>query len=120
MNRRWIFPGMVLLLALAACSRTTKSAESEGKLFVSGRIDGDTVDISAKRDGKIVEITVREGATVDAGQVLVRIVSAQDEAQVESQKAKVVDAERRLEEAQSAGPARVSLAEANLAAAQAD
>src|SRR5262245_39296209 len=120
MNRRWIFPGMVLLLALAACSRTTKSAESEGKLFVSGRSDGDTVDISSKRDGRIVEITVREGATVQAGQVLAKIWSPQDEAQVDAQKARVVDAERRLEEAESAGPARVSLAEANLAAAQAE
>src|SRR5262245_17209581 len=113
MNRRWILPSTVLLLVLASCSRTTKSAESEGTLFVSGRIDGDTVDISSKRDGRIVEITVREGATVEAGQVLARIWSPQDEAQVEAQKARVVDAERRLEEAESAGPARVALAEAN-------
>src|SRR5262249_8288460 len=120
MNRRWTLPAMLLLLTLAGCSRTTKGAESDGKLFVSGRIDGDTVDISSKRDGRIVEMTVREGATVQAGQVVARISSPQDEAQVDAQKARVVDAERRLEEAESAGPARVSLAEANLAAAQAD
>jgi HlyD family secretion protein len=113
-------PGMLLLLALTGCSRMTKSAESEGKLFVSGRIDGDTVDISSKRDGKIVEITVREGATVEAGQVVARILSPQDEAQVDAQKANVFENQRKLEEAQAAAPARVSLAEANLAASQAE
>lgn len=120
MNQKWIFPCMVLLLAVAGCSRTTKSAESEGKLFVSGRIDGDTVDISSKREGKIVEIMVREGDTVQAGQPLARIYSPQDEAQVDAQKANVVEDERKVEEAESAGPARVALAEANLAASQAE
>jgi len=47
-------------------------------------------------------------------------LSPQDEAQVEAQKANVVQDQRKLEEAQSAGPARVSLAEANLAASQAE
>jgi HlyD family secretion protein len=97
-----------------------KSAEPEGTLFVSGRIDGDTVDISSKRDGKIVELTVREGDTVEAGQVLARIVSAQDEAQVIAQRANVTQDERKLEEAVSAAPARVSLAEANLASSKAE
>jgi HlyD family secretion protein len=120
MNRKWIFPAMLFLLALAGCSRTTKGAEQEGKLFVSGRIDGDTVDISSKRDGKIVEILVREGDSVEAGQPLARIYSPQDEAQVDSQKANVIEGERKLEEAQAAGPARVALAEANLAASQAE
>lgn len=120
MNRKWIFPCMVLVLALAGCTRTTKAAESGGKLFVSGRIDGDTVDISSKRDGKIVEILVREGDSVQAGQLVARIVSPQDDAQVDAQRANVIENERKLDEAVSAGPARVALAEANLAASQAE
>jgi HlyD family secretion protein len=120
MNCRWIVLGMSWLLLLAGCARTTKSAESQGTLFVSGRIDGDTVDISSKREGKLVEIMVREGDSVEAGQVVARILSAQDDAQVSAQKANVVESERRLDEAISAGPARVALAEANLAASQAD
>jgi HlyD family secretion protein len=126
MNRRWIIPGVLLLLALAGCSRT-KGTEQEGKLFVSGRIDGDTVDISSKRDGKIVEIMAREGDSVEAGQLLARIYSLQDEAQVDAQKANVgaqranvIEAERELEQAESAAPARVALAEANLATSQAE
>lgn len=118
MKRIWIFPCMILLLLAAGCSRL--KSEPKDALFVSGRIDGDTVDISSKRDGKIVDIKVREGDPVEAGQLLVRILSPQDEAQVQAQKANVVEAERRLQEAQSAGPARVALAEANLSASQAE
>src|SRR5215469_15640884 len=120
MNRIWMLLGTVLLSLLASCGRLTKSSEPEGTLFVSGRIDGDTVDISSKRDGKLIELTVREGDAVEAGQVVARISSPQDEAQVEAQKANVVENERKLEEAESAGPARVALAEANLAASQAE
>jgi HlyD family secretion protein len=120
MSPKWIFPGLLLLLALVGCVRTTKSAESEGKLFVSGRIDGDTVDISSKREGKIVEVLVREGDKVEAGQLLARILSPQDESQVDAQRANVIENRHKLEEAESAGPARVALAEANLAASQAE
>jgi HlyD family secretion protein len=119
MNKRWILPGLVLMLVLVGCSRI-RGAEPKDKLFVSGRIDGDTVDISSKKDGKIVELTVREGDTVQAGQLLARIWSPQDEAQVDAQKANVVEAQRKLDEAQAAGPARVALAEANLAASKAE
>jgi HlyD family secretion protein len=119
MNRKWVFPGMLLLLTLVGCSRV-KGTESDGKLFVSGRIDGDTVDISSKRDGKIVEIMVREGDSVEAGQLLARIYSPQDEAQVDAQKANVIEGERNLDQVLSAAPAQVALAEANLAASQAE
>jgi HlyD family secretion protein len=119
MNRIWITLAMLLPLVFGGCATNTKSAEKD-TLFVSGRIDGDTVDISSKRDGKLVEIMVREGDSVEAGQLLARILSPQDEAQVDAQKANVVEGERKLEEAQSAGPARVSLAEANLAASRAE
>ena len=96
MNRRWILSAMLLLLVLVGCARRQKGAEQQNNLFVSGRIDGDTVDISSKRDGKIVEILVREGDTVQAGQVVARISSPQDEAQVAAQKASVVEDERKL------------------------
>src|SRR5215475_9482824 len=120
MNRAWVLVATVLLLVLASCGGRGKNGDDKNTLFVSGRIDGDTVDISSKRDGKLVEIMAREGDTVEAGQVLAKILSPQDEAQVQAQKANVIEDERKLEEAQSAGPARVALAEANLAASQAE
>lgn len=118
MNRKWVSLAIIWPLLLTGCNRSQKN--DDNSLFVSGRIDGDTVDISSKRDGKIVEIMVREGDSVEAGQVLARIVSPQDEAQVEAQRASVIQDQRRLEEALSAAPARVAQAEANLASNQAE
>jgi len=128
----------ITLLGLSGCGRT--SAYSDGKLFVSGRIDGDTVDLSAKRPGRVVEITVREGDSVEAGQVLAVLSSDQDEARFDQQKALVLSDQRKLqqlkrqlatyaqrvrqaeiyeEQAQMDAPGRVKEAEANLATSKA-
>jgi HlyD family secretion protein len=128
----------IILLGISGCGRT--SAYSDGKLFVSGRIDGDTVDLSAKRPGRVVEITVREGDSVEAGQVLAVLSSDQDEARFDQQKALVLSDQRKLqqlkrqlgtyaqrvrqaeiyeEQAQMDAPGRVKEAEANLATSKA-
>jgi HlyD family secretion protein len=117
MKRVWVLAGVLLVIALAGCSR---NKEPEGTLFVSGRIDGDTIDVSSKFRGQIVELSVRESDSVEAGQPVARISSPQEEAQIDVQKADVVDAQHRLQEAQASAPARVSVAEANLAVARAE
>ena len=129
---------LVITVQLCGCGRT--SADSDGNLFVSGRIDGDTVDLSSKRPGRVVEVTVREGDTVEAGQVLAVLASDQDEARYDQQKAVVLSNQRKVQQlkrqlatyaervrqaglyetqAQTDAPARVKEAEANLAASQA-
>src|SRR6516225_2308532 len=80
---------MLLAISLLSLSACRTSANSDGTLFVSGRIDGDTVDISSKRPGRITEITVREGDSVQAGQVLAVLTSDQDQARFEAQEARV-------------------------------
>jgi len=128
------------LLCLCGCWRTSANV-SEGKLFVSGRIEGDTVDISSKRPGPISEITVREGDAVHAGQVLAVISSPQDEAKYDAQKARVLSGKHKVdqfrrelatygekirqaqiyhEQAEKNAPAQVTQAEANLATAKAE
>jgi HlyD family secretion protein len=137
MRRNWMLLA-ITSLCLSGCGRT--SAYSDGKLFVSGRIDGDTVDLSAKRPGRVVEINVREGDSVEAGQVLAVLASDQDEARRDQQLARVRSDQRKLdqltrqlatyaervhqaeiyhEQAQTDAPARVKEAEANLAASKA-
>ncbi len=45
----------------------------DGLIQANGRIEGDTVIIASKTPGRIVELTVREGDSVQSNQVLVRI-----------------------------------------------
>ena len=91
MKRNWIVFGGILLV-LCGCRR---SKEPEGTLFVSGRIDGDTVDISSKIAGRIVNLTVREGDSVQAGQTVAWLSSPQQEAIRDAQKARIVRASAR-------------------------
>ena len=126
------------LVISAGCNR---NAEPEGTLFVSGRIDGDTVDISSKIAGRIVDLKVREGDTVQAGQMVAWLSSPQEEAIRDTQKARILSDQHRMDglqrqlatydekvrqaqlyevQAETDAPGAVKVAEANLAYSQAD
>lgn len=108
---------------------------------MSGRIDGDTVDLSSKMPGRIVNLTVREGDPVEAGQVVAWLSSDQFEARRDAQKARVVSDQHKLDQlqrqlatydekirqarlyenqAETDAPGQVKQAEAALAASKAD
>ena len=137
MKRTWMLLG-IMVSFLAGCKR---NATPENALFVSGRIDGDTVDISSKIQGRVVDLKVREGDSVEAGQVIAWLESAQQDAIRDTQKARIVSGQRTVEElerdlgtydekvrqaelytnqARADAPGQVQQAEANLAAAKAD
>jgi HlyD family secretion protein len=50
-----------------------RAPADDGLLQVNGRIEGDRVTVAPKFAGRIVELAVREGDVVSAGQVLVRL-----------------------------------------------
>src|SRR5690349_20840380 len=137
MKRIWIFLATTLLV-LSGCNR---NKDPVGTVFVSGRIDGDTVDISSKIAGRIVDLKVREGDVVKADQIVAVLASAQEEAIRDAQKARIVSAQRLLDQlrrqhdtydekikqaqlyevqAETDSPGQVKQAEANLAATKAD
>jgi HlyD family secretion protein len=137
MKQTWILLATTLLL-LSGCRRNN---DPEGTVFVSGRIDGDTVDIASKIAGRIEDLKVREGDTVQAGQVVAWLSSPQEEAIRDAQKARIVSDQRRLDQlrrqretydekikqaqlyevqAETDSPGQVKQAEANLAASKAD
>jgi HlyD family secretion protein len=139
MKRTWMFLAFCIL-AFSGCQRS-KGDQPEGTLFVSGRIDGDTVDISFQRAGQIVELNVREGDTVQAGQQLAVISSPQDLARRDAQMARITSDQRRKDQlqrqlatyaervrqaqlyqdqAQADAPGQVMQAEANLAAVKSE
>lgn len=108
---------------------------------LSGRIEGDDSAVAPKTSGKILEITVREGDSVSAGQVIARLDDAQIRAQEQAARAALLDAqakalsateqihvlqeqlrENQLQTGQSKTDAagRVRQAQADLTAAEAD
>ena len=108
---------------------------------LSGRIEGDDSALSAKTSGRLVEIKVREGDTVKAGDIIAVLDDQQVRAREDQARAAVNQAEAQLRSAQDqiavlneqlaqtklqSGQAtvdaggRVSQAEAELSAAEAD
>ncbi|HWF12413.1 MAG TPA: HlyD family efflux transporter periplasmic adaptor subunit [Candidatus Acidoferrales bacterium] len=66
---------------------------------LSGRIEGDDSAVAPKTNGKILEITVREGDTVTAGQVIARLDDAQVRAKEDQAKAALLDSQAKLQSA---------------------
>lgn len=58
----------------------------DGLIQANGRIEGDHVTVASKFPGRITELLVREGATVTAGQVVIRLDDVQTRAKVNQAK----------------------------------
>ena len=91
---------VVTALALLVLSGCDRDKDPAGTVFVSGRIDGDTVDISSKIAGRIVDLKVREGDSVKAGQLVAWLSSPQEEAIRDAQKARIISAQRLVDQLQ--------------------
>jgi HlyD family secretion protein len=110
-------------------------------IALSGRIEGDDSAVAPKTSGKILEVTVREGDTVTAGQVIARLDDAQVRAREDSARAALANAQAKMQGARDQiavlqdqlrqnelqtgqstmdAEGRVRQAEADLTAAQAD
>jgi HlyD family secretion protein len=66
-------------------------------LALSGRIEGDDSAVAPKTSGKILEVTVREGDSVSAGQVIARLDDAQVRAREDSARAALADAQAKMQ-----------------------
>ncbi|HXX13297.1 MAG TPA: HlyD family efflux transporter periplasmic adaptor subunit [Candidatus Eremiobacteraceae bacterium] len=66
---------------------------------LSGRIEGDDSAVAPKTSGKVLEITVREGDSVTAGQVIARLDDAQVRAQEQAARAALLDAQAKARSA---------------------
>jgi HlyD family secretion protein len=64
---------------------------------LSGRIEGDDSAVAPKTAGKILEVTVREGDTVTAGQVIARLDDAQVRAREDQARAALADAQAKMQ-----------------------
>ena len=104
--RRYL-PGLIFLVVLAGAAFLiwrlflSRTAAPENVIAVSGRIEGDSAAIAAKLSGRIVEVRVREGDTVNAGDVIAVLDDEQIRAREQQAQAAVTDAEAKAEAARA-------------------
>lgn len=130
----WIIAGIAILLLLTAAlvvalwppareevlARIGAASRSEGPITASGFIEAEEVTIAPEVGGRIAEVLVAEGDTVEAGQVLVRLDDRIAQAQLEVAQAAVEVARAQLARAQAgARPEEIRRAQALLAQAKA-
>lgn len=72
-----------------------------GFVVSNGRVEAERVDIAAKFGGRLAEILVAEGDTVDAGELVARMDAAQIKAQLREAEAGVAQTEQGLVEARA-------------------
>jgi HlyD family secretion protein len=100
---RQYLPGLLFLVVLAGAAYLlwrlffASTAGPENLITLSGRIEGDPAAVAAKLSGRILEIKVREGDTVNAGDVIAMLDDEQIRAREEQARAAVTDAEARAE-----------------------
>lgn len=87
---------LVAALLLVSCG----GDEDEGVIRLNGRIEAVTVDLGPKVSGRVVEVLVREGDRVRAGQVLARLDLGETTIAVERETAAVRAAQSREEDLQ--------------------
>jgi HlyD family secretion protein len=143
--RRKLLPLIVLVLAVAAFfiwrGYFANPRVPDSIVTVSGRIEGDDSAVSPKTAGRIIEIRVREGDTVKAGDTIATLDDAQVRAREDQAQAALTGAEARAksandqvavyeqqlqqnqlmtEQSKVDAAGRVKQAEADVAAAEAD
>jgi len=132
---RRVLPVLLALAGLGTATYFLTRPKSNGLEF-SGRIEGYETDVGAKVAGRVMEVTVREGAEVKRGQLLVKLDDDELRAQVAGAEARIrsakqqeqnaklqltviqsqiSEAEMRLQQSEGDTSGRVSQAEAQVA-----
>ena len=113
MNRtsRRLLAALALPLLAAGCRRG-----DDGAIRLNGRVEAALVDLAPKVAGRVVEVKVREGDRVKAGDILVTLDLGETSLSVERDRDALGSAEARLRDLQSGSRSQeVAAAEADLA-----
>ncbi|HEY3037826.1 MAG TPA: efflux RND transporter periplasmic adaptor subunit [Pyrinomonadaceae bacterium] len=104
--RRWI-PGLVFLAVLGVATYLVwrlffaNRRGPDNVITLSGRIEGDASDIAPKLSGRIVEVRMREGDTVNAGDTIALLDDEQVRAREDQARAALSDAEAKAQAARA-------------------
>ena len=102
---RQYLPGLLFLAVLAGAAYLlwrlffAGTAGPENVITLSGRVEGDPATVAAKLSGRILEVRVREGDPVNAGDVIAVLDDEQIRAREDQARAAVADAEAKAEAA---------------------
>ncbi len=114
-----LLPAVVLVVAVAAAwwawSNYNREDMGEGFISGNGRLEATEVDVAARLAGRVLDVLVREGDFVTAGQPVARM-------QVDSLEAQRAEAQASRDQAQqaaAAAEAQVRLRQADVATSQA-
>jgi HlyD family secretion protein len=103
---------LLVALSLAGCSR----GGSDGSVHLNGRIEAPTVDLAPKVAGRVVEVKVREGDRVKAGDLLVTLDLGETALSVDRDRKGLQSAETRLKDLEvGSRPPEIAAAEADVA-----
>jgi HlyD family secretion protein len=114
MNRpfRRLAAAALLPLLLAGCRR----GDEDGTIHLNGRIEAAMVDLAPKVPGRVLEVRVREGDRVKAGDLLVTLDLGETALSVDRDRDALGSAEARLSDLRSGSRSQeVAAAEADLA-----
>ncbi|HEY2961949.1 MAG TPA: HlyD family efflux transporter periplasmic adaptor subunit [Pyrinomonadaceae bacterium] len=102
--RRWL-PGLLFLAVVGVAIYLlwrllfASSGGPQNVITLSGRVEGDSSSVASKLSGRILDIKVREGDAVNAGDVIAVLDDDQIRAREDQARAAVTDAEARAEAA---------------------
>jgi HlyD family secretion protein len=123
-RKTWILIVLALLaVAFLAWKVLSKTSLPEGFAAGNGRLEANEVYIAAKFPGRIKEVLVKEGETVEAGQIVARMDTEELEAQLRSAMAQMREAQEAEQVARAdvaAKGAQVSTRATEIQAKQAD
>lgn len=100
-RRRIILAAVVLVVAAIVVWRTFFAAPAvpSGVVALSGRIEGDDSAVASKTSGRILEVRVREGDTVNAGDVIAVLDDEQIRAREDQARSGLAEAQAKAQAA---------------------
>ncbi|MBK5259476.1 MAG: efflux RND transporter periplasmic adaptor subunit [Thermoanaerobaculia bacterium] len=106
------FAAFALAIVLAACGGN----DDESVIRLNGRIEAPFVDLAPKVAGRVMDVRVREGDRVKAGDLLVRLDLGENAIAVDRERAAVRSAEARADDLRSGSrPEEIAAARADVA-----
>jgi len=115
-SRRWLWllSGTIVIVGLGGGAYWLLRPQASSAIALSGRIEGYETDVSTQGAGRVEAVTVREGATVTKGQLLVRL----DDEEIRSELAAATSQLEAAKQREAAARLQISVLESQITDAQ--